>query len=106
MIWEMGQLKRDDLAIQGFWPIRVATPGTYRIDLARYPFETRRPIGAMEARLRVGSVEVSTGLAPSAPAARFTLRLPAGDGRLEGTFVHATGVARGPYYARITRLSD
>ncbi|MEN1677978.1 MAG: arylsulfatase [Planctomycetota bacterium] len=107
VIWEMGQLERDDLWIHGYWPLEVATAGRYRIELARYPFESARAMGAGSASLRVGPVEHSAETQPRDSSVSFVTNLAAGRHKLSGALVDAsTKRSRGPYFVRITALAD
>ena len=107
VIWEMKQLERDDIFIQGFWPLEVVAPGDYQIEFARYPFEQARPIGAREAHLEIGDLALTKQIEPAATSVSIVVTLPVGKRRLSGRLKNAsTDRTRGPYYVRIKKLTD
>ena len=107
VVWQMPQLARDDLFIQGYWPLEVLAEGTYTIEFARFPFELGRPMGADEARVEVGDTSKVVELTPSATSASYVVQLPAGKMRLKGQLKDApTQRIRGPYYVRIRKTAD
>lgn len=103
----------------GYWNIRIETNGTYRFDLARWPFEAEvaltddiegprgmgqaRPIS--EARLRVGGRDVSKQVDGSNSHATFTIELTAGETRVETWFYDDDGTELcSAYQTRVQKL--
>ena len=77
----------------GGWKVRVAEAGRYQIELRRYPQPSDQSIGATEARLQIGRVDVTAPLKTSQAAIQFEVKLEAGDTELK-TFLTAPGQGR------------
>jgi hypothetical protein len=107
-------------AVNGHWTVEVERAGRYRVELRRWPVEVDLPItapykdkhfnredaagaaiDAVEARLEVGEIAVSTPIRPDDKAAVFTLKLPQGPANLKATFVGGDGTERGAYYVYV-----
>ena len=111
--WNQGHI-RAGAAINGFWAVRVAQQGEYRISLRRWPPEVDAPITgsidggkairATEARLVVGDVERTKPIPSGAAAVTFDVQLDAGQMTLQTWLVDtASGESRGAYYVEVLR---
>jgi arylsulfatase A-like enzyme len=89
----------------GGWKVHVAKAGRYRIELRRYPRPSDLAIGATEARLQIGRVDITAPLKVSQAAIQFDVELEAGDTELK-TILTAPGRGRpfSAYFAYISRL--
>jgi arylsulfatase A-like enzyme len=100
--WHQIHIRRGDIA-NGPWAVHVARAGTYEITLHRWPPYLDKPMGMIEARLRVGDVLETQSLDPDATAATFRVELPAGPALLK-TWLKRPGPERiehGAYYVRV-----
>ena len=113
----------------GFWSIKVAQAGRYRISLRRWPQELARPITAdlppgppvpggkafretpgkalaiNSARLRIGPYDWTSRVGPTDESVDFEVNLTAGPAHLEGLFHFSDGTPSvGTYYAVVERL--
>jgi arylsulfatase A-like enzyme len=98
----------------GYWTLRVARPGKYRITLRRWPAEVDAPItaavdgrGAISAdtaRLRVGTFDARQPVDETTRAVVFDVELPRGSTRLQ-TWLTADGATRGAYYVAVRRIA-
>ena len=109
------------------WAVRVATPGTYRFAVRRWPAEADQgitaavPAGAdvpgaskayravegraipvVSATLRIDERDVATTAVGDQTAAVFTATLPAGSHRLAPVFTTADGQEVGGYYCEVS----
>ena len=112
--WNQAQI-RDGIAgpeFDGFWHVHVHQTGTYRIELARWPFETLHPLRAgmsaasdvpgvkayrarpgtpfpiVKARLRIAGQEFSRKIQGSPSTIHFDVSLQAGPGPTAGCLFH------------------
>lgn len=114
---------REAPAANGFWAVEVARAGEYRVELRRWPKEVglainapyrdRKPnretapgraIGAVKARLTIGSVDETRPVGPDDAAAVFSVRLAAGPAELRTWFYDRDGSERGAYYVYVERI--
>ena len=103
--WSHGHIRKKDLYANGWWAVRIARPGTYRITLRRAPKEADFALDADEARLKVGEVEKTQKADPSAKAVTFEVKLAAGPARLETWLTDTkTGKVRGAYDLTVERV--
>lgn len=106
VIWETDQLDRNDLFINGYWPLEVQTAGLYAIEMSRYPFETPQAMGADRVTLKIDDIEFVASVGPEATYARIEYSLPAGKVDFSARLRDATAEReRGPYFVRLTLLS-
>lgn len=106
VIWEIDQLDRDDLFINGYWPLEVKQAGIYAIELSRYPFEAPRAMGADRVTLVLDGVEFVASLGTGATRARIEHSLPAGKVDFSARLRDAqTDRERGAYFVRIEPLN-
>lgn len=126
--WNQVHIRSGKEAI-GYWAVRVAQAGRYKISLRRWPQELSRAITAdlapgkpvpggkayretpgkslavVGATLRVGGHDLSRPVGPSDESAVFTVELAAGETELAGAFQFADDTpAVGSYYAVVERL--
>lgn len=121
-IWNQRNIRQAP-AVNGFWAVQVARPGSYRIELRRWPREADLPIRApykdpepnrettpgkaipvVRARLQIGNVDLTVQVAAGDKAAVFTVNLQPAPYELRTWFYDADGGERGAYYAYIRRL--
>jgi arylsulfatase B len=119
--WNQSQV-RDAAACNGYWEIDVAQPGTYRIELRRWPKEEDRPIvdgipgellnygqikdgygggkavAVRTAKLKVGDIEQESAVDSEDRGVAFTVELNAGETLLQSWFIDAQGNDIGAYY--------
>lgn len=117
---------------RGHWAVKVVTPGTYTIDVRRWPAEAEHPIskglpagadvpGATKAfravdgkafavthaAIALNDQEVAKQAVPdAATASTFTLTLTEGSHQLAPTFTTASGDNVGAYYAVVRKAKD
>jgi len=104
--WSQGHVRRKNLYANGWWAVRVARAGTYRITLRRAPKQAGMALGADEARLKVGKVDETRPTEPGAKAVALEMDLPAGPARLQTWLTNTkTGKTRGAYDLTVERLS-
>ena len=127
--WNQTQV-RAGLACNGYWEVEVARPGTYRIELRRWPKEEDRPIregieGALvgynaigdgygggralaveEAVLEVAGQTFSSPVGEADKGVVFRAALDAGETVLLSRFTTAGGEEVGAYYVYVEREDD
>ncbi len=112
---------------ESHWAVRVATPGTYRIAVRRWPAEAEakvtaglpagsdvpgaskafravdgRAIPVVSATLRINEIDLATAAVdPGADEAVFTATLPVGSHRLAPVFITDDGQEIGGYYCEV-----
>lgn len=101
----------------GFWAVEIAEDGMYQFSLRRWPEEVHAPItgaipggktiAATNARLKIADVDVTKLIREDDTAVTFTVRLKAGETRLQAWFTDGRddGVSHGVYYVSAKRLS-
>ena len=103
--WHQNQIKRGDL-INGPWAVDVKQAGTYEITLYRWAPYLKKPMNASEARLRVGGIDESMALDPSAASAGFQVNLKPGPAMLQTWLTRPDGKQHGAYYTRVRLLPE
>jgi arylsulfatase B len=127
--WHQSHI-RAGLPSNGWWAVRVAESGRYRISLRRWPLSVEKPLNAalapgapvpgltafretpglsidvVGARLEVAGQTYTTKVNPEAEAAVFEVDLKAGETTLQGIFETRTEKRAeiGSYYAVVERL--
>jgi len=120
-IWNQRMIRRAP-AVNGFWAVHVEKAGRYRIELRRWPREMDLPvnaaftdasynrektagtaIGAVKARMQIGSVDETVEVKPEDKGAVFTVDLKEGPAELRTWFYSADGSERGAYYVYVER---
>ncbi|MGB7325462.1 MAG: arylsulfatase [Rubripirellula sp.] len=102
VIWKQKQLGDNRIAINGFWAVNVVRAGRYRISLSRFPSDGVAPMGASEARLKIGLIDERQTIAASDSSAMFDVELPAGDTVMQSWLTDAASDSRrGAYFADI-----
>jgi arylsulfatase B len=110
-------------AANGFWTVDIARAGEYRIELRRWPKEVDLPvnaayadprpnretapgraINAVQARLKVASVDQRLPVQAGDKGIVFSVRLPAGAAELQTWFYDKDGAERGAYFVYAERL--
>jgi arylsulfatase A-like enzyme len=99
----------------GFWAVEVERDGEYEFSLRRWPEELDLPItktiaggktiGAANARLKIGCVDISKPVLEDATSVMFRINLKAGKTLLQTWFTDGKGVSRGAYYVYVRRLT-
>ena len=103
--WSQGAVRNPKLFANGPWAIEVERAGRYQVTLCRFPAEANQATGANQARLKVGDVDETKALDPSALAAVFQVKLPAGRTQLQTWLTDAaTGKTRGASFVYVKRL--
>ena len=103
--WSQGAVRNPKLFANGPWAIEVERAGDYQITLCRFPAEAKQAMGAKRARLEVADVDETKPVDPSARAAVFRIKLPAGRTQLQTWLTDAkTGKTRGACYVYVKRL--
>ncbi len=115
------QLARRGHVAKGFWAINVVEPGTYSIELRRYPRESNlalhasapegrilpsgkasftagKAINIQRAYIQLSGINRSQDVEPDALGAKFTVTLPAGECKLIARFVDGDEVDFDAYY--------
>ena len=101
----MPLVEDDTLFVNGFWAVDVQRSGRYEIRIARFPADAESPAKANQARIRIGNIDQTIELAPSAISATFKVNLKRGPAKLQTWFRDAkTGKERGAYHIKVTRL--
>lgn len=127
--WNQTQV-RAGLACNGYWEVEVARPGTYRIELRRWPKEEDRPIregieGALvgynaigdgygggralaveEAVLEIAGQTFARPVGEADKGIAFRTALDAGETVLLSRFTTAEGEEVGAYYVYVEREDD
>lgn len=99
VIWRPSQLAENQLYIQGFWKLAVVRDGRYTVRMSRFPGDAPAPMGADEARLRIGSSTFHQVIEPDAVDALFEVSLQSGRTRLQTWLKDAsTQRERGAYH--------
>jgi arylsulfatase A-like enzyme len=111
--WNQTHILEGQIA-NGFWAVRVAQAGEYEVTLRRWPEEANAPItaalprgvaiAAHTARLQIADVDVQQPVPEGASGVTFTVRLPAGDTRLQTWLINDAGEDRGAYYVYVRRV--
>lgn len=106
VIWQTKSLADDDLQINGYWAVQVVRSGRYEIRLSRYPEDHEKAIGAIEAKIKVGEVEMTKAITKDAGSVTFTMDLSAGPALLQTWFKDTqTGRTRGAYFIQAKWVS-
>jgi len=123
---------RSALQANGFWDLEVATKGTYRIELRRWPKELDLAIDALvesplldpvkhdvttrlvklkstaiipkTARLQIGDFDQRQFIQKGQKSVTFKVRLPKGKLNLKTWFINAEGIEWGAYYVYINKI--
>ena len=131
--WNQAHIRKgvDSKSSTGFWNVNVHAPGSYEIQLRRWPEEANKPInagikpgkpvaggrafrvtpGKEFSTLNEGHVEIfdkkhSASFKTNDVEAVIRLELPAGKTKLTASFTGPDDQSVGAYYAYITRLDD
>ena len=111
----------------GFWNVNVVSPGTYELELRRWPKEIDQSIhsalpagpgvpGArafretpgtaiqpVKARVQIGSLAEERPIPNDAKSVIFQMELPTGPNQLSASFLDAEGIEHGAYYLYVRR---
>jgi len=105
VIWKMELVEDDSLFVNGFWAIDALSDGPYEFRISRYPRDLEKPMGATEARIKVGDTTLSTNVKPSDTHATFKVNLDQGPTVLQTWLTdEKTNNQRGAYYIEVKRL--
>jgi len=105
--WHQIHVRRGDIA-NGPWAVHVEQAGRYQITLHRWPDYLKKPMGVIEARLRIGDTVHTQTLQEEATGATFEVDLPAGPAMLK-TWLKRPGPERlehGAYYVGVRYLDE
>lgn len=111
--WWQGSVRSAQLE-NGYWAVNVVQAGNYQITLRRWPAELNasitaaiaggKAIKAVQAKLRIGTIEAIQPIATGARAVTFQVRLEEGKTRLQTWFIDEAGESRGAFYLEAKRL--
>jgi hypothetical protein len=103
--WDQSMIRQSP-ATNGHWEITVARPGNYQFWIARQPLAEPRPLECRQVTLRVGELEASVSVDPSAVLAPISLQLPAGPATLTTQLVECSdGKERGAFFVYASYVS-
>ncbi len=105
-VWHQIHIKRGDIG-NGPWAVNIERAGDYEITLHRWAPYLDKPMGMVEARLRLGDRVETMPLEESDTGATFRLKLDAGPAMLK-TWLKRPGPERlehGAYYVRVRYLN-
>lgn len=106
-VWHQIHIGRGDIG-NGPWAVDVERAGRYEITLHRWAPYLEKPMGMVEARLRIGDVLETQKLEEDATGATFRVELESGPAMLK-TWLKRPGPERtehGAYYLRVRYLDD
>lgn len=100
--WNQEMIKNQPAA-NGWWVVKAARAGNYEFTLRTWPTELADvpPLDAVSCRLAVGSQDVTVTVPAGAPEARFQLRLPEGETRLQTWLKRKDGQEQGAFYVTV-----
>lgn len=102
--WDQRLVAKNPLQ-NGYWTVRVATPGRYRVRLRLRPPGAVESIPAGEATLKIGETELTQPIANPVDEVVFETPLEEGDAELSSTLEEAaTGASRGAYFVVVERM--
>ena len=105
--WRQAWIDDPAYDANGFWMIDVVESGRYEIELRGYPREADSPADANHARLQIGDTVFEQELEDGADFATFSLRLTAGETRLQTWLTNdRQRRERGAYYVYVTCLHE
>ncbi|MEX0792635.1 MAG: arylsulfatase [Pirellulaceae bacterium] len=103
--WHQNHIKDKKLAWNGFWAVRVAEDGLYRITLRRWPETHPGPLEADLARIRIGEVEQKRETKREDTLVSFTAILAEGETQLQTWLTNTeSGLVRGAYYVDVEKM--
>ena len=76
--WHQNMIRKQPLT-NGRWGVRVEQAGTYQFWLCRRPLEEPMPLGCQQVQIRVGDIERTVDVNPTAVLAPITLQLEPGE---------------------------
>lgn len=125
---------RNGKIANGFWDLRVESPGDYSIELRRWPREADAAIDedlplaeldpdkhslffglyqlpgtrteVISARIKIGAYDQTVKVDSGQKKVQFLVLLPAGDVDLQTWFTDVQGIQRGAYYIYIEKLTE
>lgn len=124
--WNQG-LIRNGYSDRGYWTLKVAEGGTYRIRLRRWPEEIHKPLNAalparpaiygttvsrgpegkaldiIRAGIKIQNIDLSTDIDDSKEFVEFEVILEKGEASLVSYFILASGETIGSYYVNIKK---
>ncbi|MBN1818136.1 MAG: arylsulfatase [Sedimentisphaerales bacterium] len=105
---------RSAMKANGFWAVRIARDGIYRLELRRWPREADLPIQAVaegakavmavRARIQIAGVDQTKDITGPEKGIVFTATLPAGSTKLQTWFIEPDGSSRGAYFVYVERM--
>lgn len=103
--WNQTHIKDKKLAWNGFWAVRVADAGLYRITLRRWPATHPGPLEADLARIRIGDVDQKQETKREDTLVSFTAILTSGETELQTWLTDSeSGLVRGAYYVDVEKM--
>ena len=105
IIWKVSLVEDNNLFVNGYWAIDAHSAGQYEFRISRYPRDLEKPMGAIEARIKIGDTNDSLKLDPDETFAKFVVDLKEGPTILQTWLTdEQTNNQRGAYYIEVTRL--
>ncbi|MDE2635863.1 MAG: arylsulfatase [Chloroflexota bacterium] len=103
--WKQSWIDDPDFDANGFWTIKVARAGRYRVELRTHPREADQPMNKARAELNIGDKSWTVGLAAQDSSVSFELALAAGTTSLSAVLSEANEQReRGAYYVYVQRI--
>ncbi len=105
VIWKVELVEDDSLFVNGFWALDAQVAGRYEFRISRYPRDLEKPMGAIEARIKIGDTSKSVKIEPDETFAKFEVDLKQGPTILQTWLTdEKTKNVRGAYYIEAKRL--
>jgi arylsulfatase A-like enzyme len=82
----------------GFWAVDVQRAGRYEFILRQQPPKARLPLEAVEARLKIGDVDVTQRVPAGATSVTLEAEVPAGKTRLQTWLISKDAQSRGAFF--------
>jgi arylsulfatase A-like enzyme len=123
--WQQSRI-RDGIETWGFWAVEIERSGTYQIEFRRWPIEENAPINAAvaaipaipgspgyengvtipvdTARLKIQNIDQKISVNPDDVAARFQVKLKAGETTLNTWFMNKGKSIMGAYFVYVEFL--
>lgn len=103
--WNHKLITKNPIA-NGFWIVDVTEAGTYEITLRCRPAAAKHSLKKGIARIQIGSQKQEQKVANGDFSTTFTLKLTAGQKKLQTWLDEGNGVSRGAFFVEIFRKED
>ena len=102
--WHQSHVRKS-LVANGYWAVEVLAEGHYAITLRSRPAETKYPLDAASARIKIAGVEKTKAVKKGATSVTFQFALKAGKTRLQ-TWLSGGTNDRGAFFIEVRRLDE